>query len=88
MEGWLIYYVAFALSGAILAWARIFNPSLQLLCYETEGDHPMLRSRMTAGLVWFALSTIVIPALIIPLLSEKARVTFIVSLTQGFLHKN
>jgi hypothetical protein len=88
MEIWLIYYISFALSGAMLAWSRIFRPSLILLCHETEGDHPVLRSQVISGIVWFGLATIVTPVLILPLLSERSRVTFIVSLTQGFLHKN
>jgi len=88
MELWVIYYVSFALSGALLAWVRIFRPSMQLLGIETDGDHPVLRSQMISGMVWFGLSTIVTPILIVPLINEQSRINFIISLTQGFLHKN
>jgi len=88
MELWLIYYISFAISGALLAWVRIFNPSMQLLCNETDGEHPILESQIISGMVWFGISAVVTPILIVPLLSEKARVTFIISLTQGFLHRN
>ena len=88
MEPWMTYYIAFALSGALLAWIRIFNPSMRLLWQETEGDHPVLRSQMISGMVWFGISTVVTPILIVPLINEQSRVNFIVSLTQGFLHKN
>jgi hypothetical protein len=88
MELWITYYVAFALSGALLAWVRIFRPSMYLLGIETEGDHPVLRSQVISGMVWFGISTVVTPILIVPLINEQSRVNFIVSLTQGFLHKN
>jgi hypothetical protein len=88
MATWITFYVAFAVSGGILAWIRIFRPSLKLLCKETEGDHPVLRSQIISGIVWFGLATIVTPVLILPLLNERSRLTFIVSLTQGFLHKS
>jgi hypothetical protein len=61
---------------------------MELLWRETEGDHPVLRSRMISGMVWFGISTVVTPILIIPLIDEKSRISFIISLTQGFLHKN
>ena len=88
MELWVTYYAAFALSGAFLAWIRIFRPSMHLLGLETEGDHPVLRSQVISGMVWFGLSTIVTPILIVPLINEQSRINFIISLTQGFLHKN
>jgi len=88
METWLIYYVSFAVSGAFLAWVRIFRPSMHLLCSETDGDHPVLRSQVISGMIWFGLSTLVIPILVWPLLSEHSRVQFIISLTQGFLHRS
>jgi hypothetical protein len=88
METWLIYYISFALSGALLAWIRIFRPSMQLLWHETEGDHPVLRSQMLSGMVWFGISAVVTPILIVPLIDEDSRVAFIISLTQGFLHRN
>jgi len=87
METWLIYYVAFAISGALLAWIRIFRPSMHLLCHETDGNHPVLRSQVVSGVIWFGLSTVMTPILVWPLLNEQSRVTFIISLTQGFLHK-
>jgi hypothetical protein len=88
METWLIYYISFALSGALLAWIRIFRPSMQLLWQETDGDHPVLRSQILSGMVWFGISTVVTPILIVPLISEQSRVAFVVSLTQGFLHSS
>ena len=88
MELWITYYLSFAVSGALLSWWSIFLPSMHLLCAETEGDHPVLRSRGISGLIWIILSAIVIPILILPLLSDKARVTFVLGLTQGFLHRN
>jgi hypothetical protein len=88
METWLIYYISFSLSGALLAWVRIFQPSMRLLWHETEGDHPVLRSQMISGMVWFGISTVVTPILIVPLINEESRISFIISLTQGFLHRN
>jgi len=61
---------------------------MYLLGIETEGDHPVLRSQVISGMVWFGISTVVTPILIVPLINEQSRVNFIVSLTQGFLHKN
>ncbi len=88
METWLIYYVAFAVSGALLAWIRIFQPSMHLLWHETEGDHPVLRSQAISGMIWFGISVIAVPILIKPLLCNESRAHFIISLTQGFLHRN
>jgi len=88
MEIWLNYYLSFAISGALLAWWSIFLPSLHLLCAETEGDHPVLRSQFVSGLIWISIAAVAIPILIIPLLRERSRINFIVSLTQGFLHKS
>jgi hypothetical protein len=88
MELWIVYYISFAVSGALLAWIRIFRPSMHLLGSETEGDHPILRSQFMSGMIWFGLSTLVIPILIWPLLNEQSRVNFIISLTQGFLHRS
>lgn len=87
MELWLNYYLSFAISGALLAWWSIFLPSLNLLGLETEGDHPVLRSQAISGLIWVILSAIAIPILVIPLLNDRARISFVLSLTQGFLHK-
>jgi hypothetical protein len=88
METWIIYYVSFALSGAFLGWLRIFRPSMHLLWDQTDGAHPILQSQVMSGILWFGISTIVTPILVLPLLSESSRVSFIVSLTQGFLHRN
>jgi uncharacterized membrane protein len=88
MEFWIQYYVSFAVSGALVAWWCIFLPSLQLLCHETDGDHPVLRSRFISGVVWFGISLLAIPILIYPILHDRSRVNFIIGLTQGFLHKS
>jgi hypothetical protein len=85
---WFYYYTTFAVSGAMVTWWAIFRPSIQLLAYETKGDHPMLRNQILSGLVWVSLATIAIPTLILPILNDKVRLNFIVSLTQGFLHSN
>jgi hypothetical protein len=88
MEVWITNYVAFALSGAFMAWWKIFRPSLQLLCQETDGDHPILRSRVISSVVWIGLSLVAFPILIYPILNEESRVNFVIGLTQGFLHKS
>jgi hypothetical protein len=87
MEEIFIYYSTFAVSGALVTWWCIFRPSLNLLGYETEGMHPILQSKFLSGIVWIGLATIAIPILIFPILSDKLRLNFIISLTQGFLHK-
>ena len=87
MELWVNYYLSFAVSGALLAWWRIFLPSMHLLWRETEGDHPILRSQVISGTVWVGISVLFLPVLIIPLLQEKARIRFILSLTNGFLQR-
>ena len=85
---WLYYYTMFAVSGAIVTWWAIFRPSVQLLAHATEGNHPMLRNQILSGLVWTSLATVALPALIHPILNDKVRKKFIISLTQGFLHRN
>ena len=85
---WFYYYTTFAISGALVTWWTIFSPSVQLLALETKGEHPMLRNQILSGLVWTTLATLAIPALIYPILHDKVRINFIVSLTQGFLHSN
>jgi len=83
---WFYYYTTFAISGALVTWWAIFRPSLIIVAYETKGEHPMLRNQILSGLVWITLATIAIPALILPIVHDKVRVSFIVSLAQGFLH--
>jgi len=83
---WLYYYITFAVSGALVTWWAIFRPSLRLVAYETKGKHPMLHNQILSGIVWVTLATIAIPALILPILHDKIRLNFIVSLTRGFLH--
>ena len=85
---WFYYYTTFAISGALVTWWTIFRPSIQLLAYETKGEHPMLRNQILSGLVWITLATLAIPALIQPILHDRVRKNFIVNLTQGFLHSN
>jgi hypothetical protein len=85
---WLYYYTTFALSGALLTWWVIFLPSIQLLSHETEGNHPMLNNQLLSGVVWISLATAVIPILVYPILNDKVRTNFIISLTQGFLNRN
>ena len=85
---WFYYYTTFAISGALVTWWTIFRPSVQLLALETKGEPPMLRNQILSGLVWTTLATLAIPALIYPILHDKVRINFIVSLTQGFLHSN
>ncbi len=85
---WFYYYTTFAISGALVTWWTIFKPSIQLLAHETEGDHPMLHNQILSGLVWITLATLAIPALIYPILHDKVRINFIVSLTRGFQHSN
>ena len=85
---WFYYYTTFAISGALVTWWAIFRPSVQLLAHATEGKHPMLRNQILSGLVWTSLATVALPALIYPILNDKVRKNFIVSLTQGFLHRN
>ena len=86
MIEWFYYYTTFAISGALVTWWVIFRHSLTLLAHETKGEHPMLRNQILSGLVWVTLATSAIPALIYPILHDKVRVNFIISLTQGFLH--
>jgi hypothetical protein len=88
MEFWIQHYIVFAVSGALVAWWSIFLPSLHLLCAETEGDHPVLRSQFLSGVIWVALAILVVPILVMPLLNEKSRISFIISLTQGFLRRS
>lgn len=85
MEPWIQYYLSFALSGALLAWWSIFLPSMHLVALETEGSHPILKTKFLSGVVWFLLCVVLIPILIIPLINESTRINFILSLTQGFL---
>jgi len=85
---WFYYYTTFAISGALVTWWAIFRPSVQLLDYETRGKHPMLHNQILTGLVWVTLATLAIPALIYPILHDRVRKNFIVSLTQGFLHSD
>ncbi len=85
---WFYYYTTFAISGALVTWWTIFRPSVQLLAYETKGKHPMLHNQILSGLVWTTLATLAIPALIYPILHDRVRKNFIVSLTQGFLHSD
>ncbi len=88
MMEWFYYYTTFAISGALVTWWTIFRPSVQLLAYETKGKHPMLHNQILSGLVWTTLATLAIPALIYPILHDRVRKNFIVSLTQGFLHSD
>ena len=85
---WFYYYTTFAISGALVTWWTIFRPSVQLLAYETKGKHPMLHNQILSGLVWTTLATLAIPALIYPILHDRVRKNFIISLTQGFLHSD
>lgn len=88
MEPWITYYLAFAISGSLVAWWSIFLPSMYLVHLETEGSHPILKTRILSGMVWILLCIVLIPILIVPLVSESARINFILSLTQGFLHSS
>jgi hypothetical protein len=85
---WFYYYTTFAISGALVTWWAIFRPSVQLLARATEGNHPMLRNQILSGLVWTSLAIVALPALIYPILNDKVRKNFILSLTQGFLERN
>ena len=80
----LYYYMIFATSGALVSWWSIFRPALYLLC-EEECDHPVLRSKFLASVVWLGIAVIVIPVLVVPLLHTNSRVAFIFNLTHGFL---
>jgi len=81
---WLYYYFIFATSGSIVTWLQIYRPAIQLV-HKIDVEHAMCKHSWLGSLIWIGMASIFMPLLILPLLNEEVKVSFIYNLTQGFL---
>jgi len=87
IEGWLYYYLIFALSGSILTWFSIYRPCIKIIG-ETNPKHIMYTRSCLGSMVWLVMAFITMPFLVIPSLVPSTNENFKNSLIIGFLKKD
>ena len=73
----IVYYLIFAVSGGILSTIEHYIPIRNLIKADGIKDHPFVNSPIISVIIWWGAAVLFIPKLVLPLLIDRHKQTFI-----------
>lgn len=76
------WYLIFALSGGFVSILELFIPIVAKLS-DLGKEHIFVTNPIISGIVWYVISVLAVPFIVIPLLFTSAKDSFINEVTTG-----